>query len=247
VGNKSLRAVAAVGFTAGLALIVAPAANASGSVHSATANARDHVISHTRSAQQSSNWSGYAETGSYSSATATWNVPTVTTGSGSQYSSDWVGIDGYNNSNLIQTGTEQDNINGTAEYQAWWEILPAAETPISSLTIHPGDSITGSLTKSSSTWTIKLTDNTTGKSYSTSKSYSGPADSVEYIQEAPEVNGSIAKPADISTVTFSGLTENGSNPNLTSSDAIDLVQNGTTYYTPSAPSGGNSFSDSYTG
>jgi hypothetical protein len=247
VGIKPLRTVAVTGLAAGLALLVVPAAGAS-SLHPQRVNAVDHhVSSNTRSVQQSSNWSGYAETGSFSSATASWRVPTVTTGSGDQYSSDWVGIDGYNNSDLIQLGTEQDNINGTAEYQAWWEILPAAETPISGVTIHPGDSITASITKGGSTWTMKLTDNTTGKSFSTSKSYSGPGASVEYIQEAPEVNGSIAKPAKLSTATFSGLTANGANPNLTSSDAIDLVQNGVTYYTPSAPSGGNSFSDSYTG
>ncbi len=49
---------------------------------------------------------------------------------GSTYSSSWIGIDGFNNSNLIQTGTEQDYTSGGAQYCAWWEIFLAAETQI---------------------------------------------------------------------------------------------------------------------
>jgi hypothetical protein len=238
VGIKSLRTFAIAGIAAGLALAIVPAASAA----TPHANAVNHVSGHIKSAQQSTNWSGYAKTGTFTTATATWNVPTVTTSSSNKYSSDWVGIDGYNNSNLIQTGTEQDTVGGRASYGAWWEILPASETRIN-MTIHPGDSMTGTITKGSgSSWTMKLTDNTSGATFSTSKSYSGPADSVEYIQEATEVGGTISSPPSLSKTTFSGLTANGANPNLTSSGEILLVQNGTTYYTPSAVSGGNSFS-----
>src|SRR5690348_216755 len=61
----------------------------------------------------SSNWSGYAVTGStYSSVTAKWTVPSVAASRKATYSSDWVGIDGFNNSDLIQTGTESDYFNG---------------------------------------------------------------------------------------------------------------------------------------
>ena len=47
------------------------------------------------------------------------------------YSSAWIGVDGFNDNDLIQTGTEQDYYSGGAHYDAWWEILPAAETEIS--------------------------------------------------------------------------------------------------------------------
>ena len=88
----------------------------------------------------SSNWSGYAATGTtYSSVTAKWIVPAVTASRKATYSSDWVGIDGFNNSDLIQTGTESDYYNGSAHYAAWWEILPASETVIPSITVKPGD------------------------------------------------------------------------------------------------------------
>jgi Peptidase A4 family len=245
---KSLRAVALAGLAAGLALAVVPAvASASPSRH---VNSLDHVVGHTKSAQQSSNWSGYAETGSgFTNASATWTVPSVSASGSDTFSSAWVGIDGDGNSNLIQTGTESDYSGGQASYYAWWEILPAAETPIDSLSVSPGDSITASVAQASgSTWNISLTDNTTGRSFSTQQQYGGSGSSVEYIQEAPEINGQISQIADFSPFDFSGLTVNGGSPNLTADDEILLVQNGTTYSTPSGPNAsGDGFSVSYTG
>ncbi|MHB1853952.1 MAG: G1 family glutamic endopeptidase [Acidimicrobiales bacterium] len=69
----------------------------------------------------SSNWSGYAETSfaPYSSITGDWTVPAVIGPNGS-YSATWIGIDGFTNSSLIQTGTEQNYLNGSAQYSAWW-------------------------------------------------------------------------------------------------------------------------------
>src|SRR5579875_1229002 len=63
------------------------------------------------------NWSGYAvSTGApYHSVSATWIVPAVSGPNGS-YSAAWVGIDGFTNGSLIQTGTEQDFLNGAAQY-----------------------------------------------------------------------------------------------------------------------------------
>ncbi|UUZ79832.1 hypothetical protein LJK88_33015 [Paenibacillus sp. P26] len=59
-----------------------------------------------------------------------WIVPRVKPSKQNQYSSAWIGIDGFGNSSLIQTGTEHDYENGKAVYYAWWEILPRAETRI---------------------------------------------------------------------------------------------------------------------
>ncbi|HWC83186.1 MAG TPA: G1 family glutamic endopeptidase [Pseudonocardiaceae bacterium] len=248
MGLKSLRAGALAGVAAGLALAVLPAVGAAAPAQHV--NATDHVVGHNKNAQQSGNWSGYAETGSgYTSAEATWTVPSVSASSSDTYSSAWVGIDGDGNSNLIQTGTEADYTGGSAHYNAWWEILPAAETPIDSMTISPGDSMTASVAQDSgSTWTINIADNTTGQNFSTQQQYGGSGGSVEYIQEAPEINGNIAQIADFSTFDFSNLKVNGNSPGLTSDDEILLVQNGTTYSTPSAPnSSGDGFSVSYTG
>jgi hypothetical protein len=243
--TKSLHSLTVVALAAGGLLVAAPAALAAPAAHSGIVNAPDHILTSTPFDQQSGNWAGYAETGSgYTSASVTWTVPTASASSGDTYGSDWVGIDGDGNQDLIQTGTEEDYVGGQAQYGAWWEILPAAETPIPNMSISPGDSMTGTVAQQSgSSWKITLTDNSTGQSFNTTQDYSGPGQSVEYIEESPEVGGGIATPANLSEADFSGATVNGSSPNLSSSDAIDLVQNGTTYYVPSAPNGsGDGFS-----
>jgi hypothetical protein len=183
-----------------------------------------------------SNWSGYAVSESspsglscvpasgaaYTSVTGTWTVPTVSgTRRSSTYSAAWTGIDGFTDADLIQAGTEQDFTGGSAHYSAWWEILPAAETPIPGITVEPGDSITVSITKVSSTqWTISLTDN--GKAghaaqpaFGTTQSYSGPGTSAEWILEAPQVNGRQATLAQYGSTTFDLSAVNGASPHLT--------------------------------
>ena len=130
MGIKSLRFIAIAGVAAGVVLALAPAANATTAQHG---NGPDRVVSHGINAQQSSNWSGYAETGSgFTSATANWTVPTVTASSGNTYSSAWVGIDGDGNSNLIQTGTEADYAGGRATYRPTVSRAAPASVPFQS-------------------------------------------------------------------------------------------------------------------
>jgi hypothetical protein len=156
----------------------------------------------------STNWSGYAQnvstsTGPYTAVMSTWKVPKVTEPkSGDQYSSDWVGVDGFSNSKLVQCGTEADNINGTAVYDAWTEILPASEVVISGLTIHPGDRIQALVEETSTnTWEMLVKDLTTGKSGGRTVSYTAPRTSVEVIHERPEVGGSLSNLAKTGKVT----------------------------------------------
>ncbi len=188
----------------------------------------------------SSNWSGYAlsgSKGSYSQITGTWTVPTVVRTKGSTYSSSWIGIDGFNNSSLIQTGTEQDYTAGHAQYYAWWEILPAAETQITTMTVSPGDSMTASIVNDGGgSWTITLKDVTQSESFTTTQSYSGPASSAEWIEEAPTIGGHIATLADYGQTTFSSLTVNGGNPGLVSQDGGVMIQRHKQVSTPSVPS-----------
>ena len=185
----------------------------------------------------SSNWSGYAITGGpYNTITGSWVVPAVQPSTKSTYSSSWIGIDGFNNSNLIQTGTEQDYYNGSAHYGAWWEILPAAETVIPSLTVHPGDHMSASVQNlGTGQWSITLKDDTTGQSFTTQQAYSGPESSAEWIQEAPTVGGRVAPLANYGETTFDPGTVNGSNPNLVVADGGVMVQKQTQVSTPSAP------------
>ena len=174
----------------------------------------------------SSNWSGFAATGStYNDITGSWVVPTVKASSSNTYSSSWIGIDGFNNSDLIQTGTEQDYVNGKAQYDAWWEILPAAETVIPTMFISPGDHMTAHIhNNGNGTWTITLNDVTQNETFSTTQSYSGPGTSAEWIQEAPQVNGTISTLANYGQTTFDPGTVNGGNPSLNTSENGYMVQ-----------------------
>ena len=186
----------------------------------------------------SSNWSGYAVTGSgFTAVTGSWTVQAVSRTKRASYSSQWIGIDGFNNSNLIQTGTESDYFSGGAHYDAWWEILPASETVITSMAVSPGDHMSASVSRNNDgTWTLSISDVTTGGSFSTVQSYSGPLTSAEWIEEAPTVGGRIATLAHYSSPeTFDPGTVNGANPHLTSSDGGDMVQQSRVVSIPSDP------------
>jgi hypothetical protein len=176
-----------------------------------------------RSTWTSENWSGYAETGTFTGVTGTWTVPAVAPTSSSTYSSTWIGVDGLSNQDLIQTGTEADYYSGATHYGAWWEILPASETVISPRTdlVEPGDQMSASIYETSTTttsrgrrsrsttqhlWSIAIKDSTRGWSFATSQPYNGPGASAEWITEAPEVNGRIAS---LSHYTFSPPTNTG--------------------------------------
>jgi hypothetical protein len=223
---------------ASLLLTSPPAVSAAGAVaHHPRVAARVPSGSSTTSGWASSNWSGYAVTGGpYTSITGSWTVSAISPSKGSQYSSSWIGIDGFNNSNLIQTGTEADWYSGSAHYAAWWEILPAAETVIPSITVHPGDAMSASVVKGSgSSWTITLRDVTTNVSFSTAQTYTGPQTSAEWIEEAPTVGGHIATLAHYGQLTFDPGTVNGANPGLAAADSGVMVQRNRQVSTPSNP------------
>lgn len=184
-----------------------------------------------------SNWSGYAVTGStYNDITGNWTVPTVSQSKGNTYSSSWIGIDGYSNSDLIQTGTEQDYVHGHAQYDAWWEILPAAETVITSMVVSPGDQMSAHIhNNGNGTWTIRLNDVTRNESFTTTQAYTGPGTSAEWIQEAPEINGQISTLAHYGQTTFDPGTVNGASPQFNSNDAGYMDQNNTVVSSVSNP------------
>jgi hypothetical protein len=187
----------------------------------------------------SSNWSGYAVTGSgFNSVTEQWKVTAAPRSKRGTYSSEWVGIDGYNNSSLIQTGTESDYYSGSPHYYAWWEILPAAETVIPSITVKPGDVMTASITHGAgSSWTITITDTRTGASFTTTQTYTGPQTSAEWIEEAPTVGGRVGTLANYGLATFDPGTVNGVNPSLTADEGGVMVQKNVQVSTPSNPDG----------
>jgi len=188
---------------------------------------------------RSRNWSGYAVTRSgITSVTGHWNVPQVlsTAKSGAQFSSDWVGIDGFDNSDLIQAGTEEDWIGGSAYYSAWWEILPSPETPIASMTVRPGDAMSVAISQGAhALWTITMTDASDGQSFTTHQSYAGPGRSAEWVHEAPSIGSHIATLTDDSPVSFDLGTIDGASPGLVTAGGGAMVKGKKVISIPSAP------------
>ena len=155
----------------------------------------------------SGNWSGYAVTGStFTTATATWVQPAAscTSNDGETDMSPWVGLDGYSSSTVEQTGTSADCDGSSVDYYAWYEMYPANYVTIND-TVKAGDSFTGTVTHTSGTsYTLKLTDNTRGWSYSTTKKLSADDSSAEAVLEMAADN--LTK---FSTDPFTSFTVDG--------------------------------------
>jgi Peptidase A4 family len=209
---------------------------------------------------QSSNWSGYSTTGGpFTVVKGTFTVPSVQPGTPPfDQVAEWVGVDGASNTDtsLIQAGVDEfsDPTDPTNfDVQAWWEILPAAETNITTVAVKAGDSITVTLWQVSSTaWEIELNDNTNGESFTTPpEKYSGPGSTAEWIVEATTrclggtttrcVTSGLAPftPA----VAFTNLGMTGPEGSL---EQDNMVQRGTTVSTPTTLTAGG-FSVAYTG
>jgi hypothetical protein len=156
----------------------------------------------------STNWSGYAVTGSsFTTAKASWIIPTVTCSkTPNTYSSFWVGIDGWTSSTVEQTGTDSDCDGSRASYYAWYEFYPAGSVLISSVPVSPGNKMEASVTWVSGTeFTVSITNVSTGKSFSKTGRVSGAArSSAEWIAEAPCCTnaGGILPLSDFGTVDF---------------------------------------------
>jgi len=156
----------------------------------------------------SSNWSGYSVIGSDGSVTAahgSWVVPSVTCSAGqSQYSSFWVGIDGFNSNSVEQTGTDSDCSSGRQQYYAWFEFYPNPSFLINSSaigTIKPGITITADVTFSGGVYTVTLTNG--ANSFTTSSAVSSAkGSSAEWIAEAPSSSGGVLPIANFGTVGF---------------------------------------------
>jgi hypothetical protein len=163
-------------------------------------------VEHGDGTVTSGNWSGYAVTGSdFTKAEASWIVPTVTCSSETQYAVFWVGLDGYSSSTVEQTGTETVCSGGKPTYSAWYEFCCTEPIiTITTMTVEPGDKMSASIvyTSSKEAFTVKITDERTGQSFTKSKKVPGAArSSAEWIAEAPS-SGTILPLADFGTVLF---------------------------------------------
>jgi hypothetical protein len=257
-----LKALLSFSLTATIALVSSPAAASGpsplfGKPVIPVPNSNGHGVKHLRNEIETSNWSGYAvahfETGiTYTSASGTWTVPTVTQPSPNTagYSASWVGIGGFCqdanchkvDKSLIQLGTEQNiSSSGTTSYQSWYELLPNPPVAIP-IKVSPGNVVTASLTDPSPTspkhdptsrhgggtstqeWTLTFTNISKGISWQTTLPYKSSLASAEWIEEAPTSGGTILPLANYSTASFDSSTVNGnSNPSLTTKNGITML------------------------
>jgi len=197
----------------------------------------------------SSNWSGYAlEGGAITGVAGTFTVPSLTPSTSWADTSEWVGIDGVTNGDLIQAGVheEYDPYSKQVSVWAWWEELPNPETAIDSsvITVTPGDTMTVTIHHlTGATWQISLTDNTTGQGFTTDQSYHGPANSAEWIVEAPSIGNTIATlGAFTPNVAFSGLSVNGVQMAL---DRLFMVDSGNNVISSPSPLDQTGFNVAY--
>jgi hypothetical protein len=185
----------------------------------------------------SDNWSGYALEGTaISGATGTFTVPNLAPTAGESDMSEWVGVDGYSNSDAIQAGVheEYDPVARDVVISPWWEILPAPETPITPMSVSAGDRVTVQVAQvAGTTWKVAVLDATNGESFTSSPlTYTGPGTSAEWIVEAPSINNTPATLGIYSpAITFTGLAAGGNRVQI---DELVMVQNGAIVSTPSA-------------
>lgn len=199
------RTIAKLLFATCVAALLLPAAGA------ATPVVVSHLPSFSHSVKMSStssaNWAGWAVTGPKGSVTdvkGSWVVPKVTgcTAGTHSYSSFWVGIDGYSSNSVEQTGTDSDCNGATPQYYAWYEFYPKPSHLVSGLAISVGDVISAEVSFSGGKFTTKITDTTTGHSFSTSASVRAQRTSAEWIAEAPSSTSGILPLANFGTVSF---------------------------------------------
>ncbi|HEY7420561.1 MAG TPA: G1 family glutamic endopeptidase [Gaiellaceae bacterium] len=222
----------------GVLVIAAALSATAGGATPGMRHGRIHRITNSTS----TNWSGYAVTGSrFTSVSSSWTEPTATC-SATAYSSFWVGLDGDTSNTVEQTGTDADCSGRTPQYYAWYEMYPKYPVNFSN-TVKPGDHLSASVTTNGSgSFTLTISDSTRGWSRTvTARLKSAKLASAEVIAEAPSSNSGVLPLANFGTVSFTGATANGAL--LTSStphiDPITMQSGSTVKAQPSSISNGS--------
>lgn len=170
----------------------------------------------TTASATSGNWSGYVATGgTYTSVSASWIVPwgDVCLSSGDGVEASWVGLDGWNDGTVEQTGIIMDCTKGYPQYYAWWETVPTQPVVQKyGVAVDVDDSITATVTyDGSGTYDLLLTDNTQG--WTENNVVAGPPGaqnaSAEIITEAATVNGTISHLPNYWVEPYTGATIDG--------------------------------------
>jgi hypothetical protein len=161
---------------------------------------------------RSEQWAGYVARSSLlipqstvTSVSGSWTVPTIPPTSDDTYAGVWVGIGGFNENTLIQTGTLQQCVDGSVTYYAWYELIPAHAVRIPDLHVSPSDTISASISLvdgNANTWFVEINDVTKGESFKRTLVYNSSRLSGEWIVETPAINQKVSNLSDFGSVTF---------------------------------------------
>ncbi|KAM0520564.1 hypothetical protein ACHAPE_002959 [Trichoderma viride] len=190
----------------------------------------------------SSNWSGVAILQSgVTEVSGTFTVPVPKLPPGGDPNTAycgvaWVGIDGWFNGDLIQTGALWCISENQASYNAWYEYLPGTIIFFDGVTISGGSVVNVTVTKTgdNSGTTALTVDGTTVSHTFSGESASLPGSSAEWIVEDYFLNleeGILVPFADFGNVTFTDASAVVNGATITPAEGswliIDMVQNET--------------------
>jgi Peptidase A4 family len=166
-------------------------------------------------ASDSYNWAGYADTsstaGEFTKVSGSWTVPAVTCTHEDRITSDWVGLDGASTTDdtVEQDGTLSWCFEDKAVYISWYEMYPNGTVEVGT-SVAAGDSISASVTRSGSSYTLKLTDSTnTANSFTETATCATTTcldESAEWIAERPSFSTGIVPEAQFKTVRFTSAS-----------------------------------------
>lgn len=198
----------------------------------------------------STNWSGYVATGGgFTSVTSSWVQPTVSCTSPGVVSF-WVGLDGWGDNTVEQTGSGADCRSGSPQYYAWWETFPTNSQQTYSVAVSPGDHMTATATFTNGQYQLQVADLDQGWSKTTTAAApTGSSNlSAEVVAEAASLGNNVTQLPDFGTASFTGGTINGNSLNNAGAQALNMVNSSGSVIasTGTADSSGD-FAVTYTG
>jgi hypothetical protein len=118
----------------------------------------------------SPHWSGYVDQGggNYTEVQSTYIQPTVACTVANSWTTFWVGMDGWSNGSVEQSGTMAycTSAGRAPQYYAWWEMYPSNAIQYMTIAIHPGDKIHAQVNYSAGQYNLGVSDLSDGQSYS---------------------------------------------------------------------------------
>jgi Peptidase A4 family len=237
VSRRTLPLFGAAAVVASLTLSGGVTPNAAAASHAAAES--PHIV--YGNFDELSNWGGYATQGTskeFTSVTASWTEPTVTCRNDNSLYAPWVGIDGFGNETVEQTGVQTYCATGKPVDSAWYEMYP--KNPVYyNKKVKAGDAITATVTASGDDFTLTISDSTEGWTETTHKTLSSATRSTaEAVIESPTVDYPKIKSVKFTSVEFNGAPLDSYSLTALSTDS----GTGTTVYKPSAITDTDDFS-----